>query len=326
MEDRFDKIEAFYKTNPIKISGGNISIDEERRLKSLTESNGTVDVKKYSDRLLNAIEFIEMKTREVYEEAENDYIPNPMRTHETEGVEIVDIPTHTYCHVANVDDIDKMKSFGVGGFLASEWFGIPESEGEAPYCTFVRSSEDSWGVNRLKEAVFYFDTKSPLFQKLVDKDFFKYRLALEEAGDDAEQVKRIKQAYGEYAEAYDAIIDELNSQNIVGEAVDLEQKYKNRPKNLLNPMTIRKHWRAIPGGIPPELVCGIQVKGESKELNDNIEEIKKIFPNATIFNEHNMVIHTSNEKFSEQDIEIAKNEKKEKTETYKQRVQNERIL
>ena len=54
-------------------------------------------------------------------------------------------------------------------------------------------------------------------------------------------------------------------------------------------------WQAIPGGIPPQLIVGIQIGSQNKQLLEQIDEIQKLFPNAAIFDETHALVSQQKE-------------------------------
>lgn len=200
----------------------------------------------------------------------------------------VDIPEGTYFHVTK-PLLSQMKNIGLAGLVASEWFGIIESEREGIFCTFlntVRSKKNDhpnakilimknecaylgkWG-----ECSIFFNKDNPLVQMLIRLDFFEYA-----------HIKKTN--------------PEIISQMFSKDEVDiLEFIYKNSngksfhdiPNHLLG----RDLWHAIPGGIPPMLVSGVCINMTNpklKELQENIQMINECFPNAVIFDENQNVL------------------------------------
>lgn len=309
--DAWIEVENFYKNKNIEFNGNNES--GAGAFSTILQSNGNIDVSEFPEEKMDILKYIEERTRKIYQFARDDYIPNDMPIKTVDGVKIVEFDEHTHCHVAQ-PNMETMQSFAKGGFLATEWFGYPESEREAPYCTFTRSARYvdrglSSAASKYK-VMFFFDTNNNIMQNMLTHDFFGYYYAISQAKNQ-EDLDRIKSQYGKLAIVYDYFIEnQEGTRNMRKVGVENYHKYKNTKlsTSIESALFDFKEWHAILGGIPPQFVNGIQIKSDS-ELNNHIEEILELFPNATIFNEYNMVISHSNQKFTEEEIMIAKREK-----------------
>lgn len=194
-----------------------------------------------------------------------------------------------------VGSLDSLRALSQYGILASEWFGQIESEREGVFCAFVDrihseekhdSQAEALNRQRLKSKygpfiVLFFDSENPIMKKLLHLDFFEY-----------ERIKqlnpeKISEIYtSEEIEIFERIIEPFSPGG-----------KDFHTKNILPYCD----WSAIPGGIPSTLVNGICTKTRvySKE---EIEEIARLFPNATIFNGELEIIHTPKKEKSTQDL------------------------
>lgn len=191
--------------------------------------------------------------------------------------------------------LDSLRALSQYGILASEWFGQIESEREGVFCSFVdrihsekehNSSAEALNRQRLKSRydpfiVLFLDSENPIMKKLLHLDFFKY-----------ERIKQLKPE--QISEIYTDEEIEIFEQIIEPFSPGGKDFHT---KNMLPYCD----WSAIPGGIPPALVNGICTKTKiySKE---EIEEIARLFPNATIFNGELEIIYTPKKEKSTQDL------------------------
>lgn len=178
------------------------------------------------------------------------------------------------------NSLEVLRTISQYGILASEWFGQIESEREGAFCSFVDRihAEDNpdkrkqdrariLNLQRLKsmsrDLVLFFDTTNPVMEQLLHLDYFEY--------------EKIKQQTPEkLSEVYTSDEIEIFEQ-IIGPFSQSSRNYHTRD------MLPYCDWSAIPGGIPSWLVNGICTKNISYD-KDYIDEIAKLFPNATIFN------------------------------------------
>lgn len=182
------------------------------------------------------------------------------------------IPNGTLVHRCYLS-VDRLRSISQSGIMASEWFGIEESEREAPFCTFLTEKMDFEHPMHAKihdasfipnpgEICLYFDSSNELMQDLLSVDYFEYS-AKKLRGEDLSEYPPV------IREFYDNVID---------------AKSCKFGKNMhMNP-SFRNAWRAIPGGIPAKLVNGIGIHS-SKATPELLDELGQLFPYATIYNE-----------------------------------------
>lgn len=189
-----------------------------------------------------------------------------------------------------LDNLNNISKYGV---LASEWFGILESEQEGRFCSFVsRIKNDNYPLkgtlgednyttlNVGKNVILFFDDKNPIMQYLLHLDYFEY-----------EYIKNtnpeiINSMYTkEEIDLLDKLVEPLSPSG-----KDMRKNYDYKTN----------YWSAIPGGIPPFLINGICIK--NNEYNEEeINSIIHMFPNATIFNGNLDVLYIPNQ---EKTIEI----------------------
>ena len=186
------------------------------------------------------------------------------------------MPITTPYHNCTPRSVENLKTFADLGILASEWFGIFESAGEARFCTFVQNDSiknNNATPNTEKKSIrFYIDTKSLLWKKLASLDYFEY------ANLKQKSPEKVQELYSpEIIDLYETIIGHLS-----------------RAGNCMHdsPNSHFMTWQAIPAGIPPQLIVGIQIGSEMQEFNTPkaLNEIQGMFPNATIFNENKELI------------------------------------
>lgn len=171
------------------------------------------------------------------------------------------------CHA----DIETLRSISEYGVLATEWFGIAESEHEGLFCTFIDrikpESYPSYKTENLhrtsdstQEVVLFFD-ENEVMKKLLHYDLFEYeRVKLHEP----EKLK------DKYTEEEIWLLDFLYQVSPAG--FDFHDS-SDRPYY---------YWSAIPGGIPSNLINGICIKLD--EYSDEyLDEVNNLFPNATLF-------------------------------------------
>ena len=111
----------------VTINGRNLGIEENVEFDLLSEHfKGVNEIG-----ILKKIEELYLK---VYALSFND--ENAMSLPIVDGR--VDIPEGTYFHVTK-PSLNQMKNIGLAGLIASEWFGIIESEREGIFCTFLNT-------------------------------------------------------------------------------------------------------------------------------------------------------------------------------------------
>lgn len=178
------------------------------------------------------------------------------------------------------NSIDALRTISQFGILASEWFGVIESEREGVFCSFVdriHDEEDSdekrrqrskiLNLQRIKsisnDLVLFFDDTNSIMERLLHLDYFEFEKVKQQTPE------KLHELYSEEEiELFESIIEPFSPAG------------KNYHTKDLLPYC---DWSAIPGGIPSALVNGICIKNNKYE-KEYIEEITKLFPNATIFN------------------------------------------
>jgi len=215
------------------------------------------------------------------------------------GDDKVNISTGQPFHCMAVN-LQSLRNISISGLVASEWFGILESENEAYLCTFldtlhenvpervfgksptgeeinymrkysesVKNFRSAFGSNSI---TLFFDMNNPIMKMLMNFDFFEY---LKIRNENKDKLKEI----------YPSKLIDLY-ENVVGaENFRFSSKFHN--DNAYR----TKSWLAIPLGIPPMLINGICINSKfMPQFESSIEEISTLFPNATIFNENKEVI------------------------------------
>lgn len=180
------------------------------------------------------------------------------------------------------NDLDVLGYISKYGVLASEWFGILESEREACFCAFVSRlknsdyklkgdlAEDNYSrLNVGKDVLLFFDELNPVMKYLLHLDFFEYEKIKKDNKD------KIPLLYTEKEiQIFDRLIEPISPGG-----KDMRQDFDYKTN----------YWSAIPAGIPSFLINGICVKNNNYSL-DEIEEISKMFPNAVLFNSNLSVL------------------------------------
>jgi len=181
------------------------------------------------------------------------------------------------------NSLDTLKAISEYGIIASEWFGIIESEREAVFCSFIEQVHSEENPNnraqvlnakRLRslgnQIILFLDNSHPVMEKLMHLDFFEY--------------KKVKKLTPEkLTEIYTP--EELEIFEQIIEPYSADTNYHT------NDMLPYHDWSAIPGGIPATLVNGICTK-RGEYSREYIEELTKLFPSATIFNGDLEIIYT----------------------------------
>lgn len=178
------------------------------------------------------------------------------------------------------------------GILASEWFGQIESEREGVFCCFVdrihlednsdekrNNSARILNLRRLKSAsnniVLFFDASNPIMEQLLHLDYFEYEKVKQQ------RPEKITEIYSkEEIQLFEQIIEPFSPCG------------RNHHTKDALPYC---DWSAIPGGIPSVLVNGVCTKNRSYD-KEYIEEVAKLFPNATIFNGELEILYTPKRK------------------------------
>lgn len=237
----------------------------------------------------SALDFLEKTTNSVLTDAENTTV-TPMKSSEGK----VEIEPGSFIHNTS-SNIETLRLISKSAFLASEWFGIFEFEEEGRFCTFasklVDQNDNSIHERRRKSSqsaqfpkhylsrpdnkqsvVFYLDKNNPIMQKLARLDFFEY-------------ARRAKESPEEIQTFYSA--EEINMfEKLIRPLSKRGMSYHTKQ----NKEQMFFDWVAIPGAIPVELVNGICINNQNKTLLENIEQISKMFPNATIFDQEEKIL------------------------------------
>lgn len=185
------------------------------------------------------------------------------------------------------NSIECLRTLSQYGILASEWFGKIESEREGVFCCFIdrihsennpneklQSRAKILNMQTLKGSkdsiTLFFDDTNPIMQQLLHLDYFEY-----------EKIKtqfpeKLFEIYSkEEVELFDQIIEPFSPG---GKSFHIKG------------MIPQCDWSAIPGGIPSALINGICTQNLTYD-NEYIEELARLFPNATIFNGDLEIIH-----------------------------------
>lgn len=199
-------------------------------------------------------------------------------------------------------NLQSLRNISISGLVASEWFGILESEDEAYLCTFLDTlqqyiPEKTFGRTITEEERKYyrkyqasvrnfnnafciignsislfFDMNNPIMKMLMSFDFFEY---LKIRKKDQDKIKEI----------YPPCLIDLYENICTAEALKFSSRFHDDEEYTT------KSWLAIPLGIPPMLINGICINSKlMPQFESHIEEICAMFPNATIFNENKEVV------------------------------------
>ena len=227
--------------------------------------------------LKNKIRMLERLYYSLYRKARDSEVV-PMTIDEDNRVIIKPYMVNHSCS----SDLNNLKSIAQYGVLASEWFGVLESEREACFCTFVSRmktddypfkgslAEDNFSrLNIGTDVLLFFDETNPIMQYLLHLDYFEF-----------EYIKNVS------LEILNQIYTKEEKALLLGIVEPLSPAGRNMRKNS---NTKCNYWSAIPGGIPPFLINGICVK-RKKYSNEVLDELNMLFPNAVIFNSKKEVI------------------------------------
>jgi len=231
---------------------------------------------------------LEQRYQEMCQELEQDSSIKPMEYGE-DGKVIIK-PGMAFHRT--IQNIEALKNISIGGVLASEWFGQLESEHEGCFCAFLNTTNNpeeaknhymknhnqTMGLAALdpnKDCVIYFDSEHPILKELMDMDFFEYEHLKQTSPEEIE-----KRYSKNMIELFENLISPLS-----------ECGYGMHD----NPNSESVCWKAIPGGIPPQLINGICISSKNVEMNANVSYLMELFPNATIFDESRTVLNKNHE-------------------------------
>ena len=272
----------------ISIVGGNLSKKDDVSFDLI--SNHFPDLTEKQKKILEQWQNFYFQ---IFEKSQNNEFPiNPLKVEN--GVVMVDNGQLFHRFPAS---IEALKSISKVGVVATEWFGIPEEEGEAYYCTFLNQLQElpykkfeqeeaeylkqCFAANQNRNIAFpkgrwhatlFFDNSNQIMQMLMKFDFFEY---LKIKKEHPEKIKEI------YPIELIALYEKVCCANFLVKGAS----------PLFHDETdyMRKTWLAIPLGIPPFLINGICINSKSEIIN-HLDEISEMFPNAIIFNERRVVI------------------------------------
>ena len=278
------------KLKNIKVNGNNLTCDEEV---SFDLISNYFDLEDWQ---IEILDYWQKYYLSIYVQSESDEI-KPLDIEDGKVVIKEGQPFHTM-----PARLASLKNISVGGLLASEWFGILESENEASLCTFLDTihpeiPEKQFGLYPNKEEMdyiskwnrsiqnrkaalasessritLYFDMENPIMKTLMSYDFFEYLKVRKNNPEKLDELYPYK-----LRELYEGLCDAEN--------MNFSSKFHNDNNYQ------RKSWLAIPMGIPPFLINGICINSKANsELLDNLDEISELFPHATIFNENREVL------------------------------------
>ena len=277
----------------------------ERCLTFIKEYNELADQYKKSNKSLSSPEFREERDaliddldkreengefnlteehKKILQFLENFYFKNLETNIHTKQLQIEDekviVPKDQIYHVCNLTSLSQFKSYADLGIVPTEWFGVFESQWEGRFCAFVKNdcSKRKIGGEDLSETFvkFYIDNTNPLWKMLSSLDYFEYEHLKETSPE------KIKNYYPkEIIDLYEQIVEPLSGSG---------------KKMHSNPIFPTFTWQAIPGGIPPQLIVGIQIKSKNEEFMKNLTNIQNLFPNAVIFDETHKVLSNQKQK------------------------------
>ena len=259
------------------IVGANMEDIKNAEFCLLSESRYGVE---YSLEELDIIKRFEGRLEELFYSATNG-TKEQTEIHQmpTEGNKVV-LKDGQVCHRCS-PTIETLSNIAKCGVMASEWFGQRESAGEGFLCAFAskRFTSESKIANDFMKSSFtpgvskcflYFDEQNILMKELMDIDFFEY-MHIKRT-----EPEKVPELYSPgIIELFDKIIEPMSPHG---------HRFHDSPTN------VQYGWLAIPGGIPAALVNGICISSKSKDLIAQVEEIRKMYPNAVIFDENQNVI------------------------------------
>ena len=230
-----------------------------------------------SDYLKDKTKVLESLYYNLYEKAKDSEVES-MAIDENNHVIIKSYMVNHRCS----SDIDSLRLIAQYGVLASEWFGLLESEREGCFCTFVSRmkkdgypfkgdlAEDNYSrLNVGSGVVLFFDDTNPIMQYLLHLDYFEFEHIKDTS------LESINQIYTK--EEIDLLENLIEPLSPAGRNMRYEHEFKTN------------YWSAIPGGIPPFLINGVCIKKNNYSANE-LDELSRLFPNAVIFNNEKNVV------------------------------------
>ena len=230
-----------------------------------------------NSQLKSKVRMLERLYYNLYERARNSEV-KPMSIDENNQVIIKPYMVNHRCS----SDLNNLKLISEYGVLASEWFGLLESEREGCFCTFVsRMKDDEYqyrgdlaedNYSRLNiggGVLLFFDETNPIMQYLLHLDYFEFEHIKETS------LESIPQIYTkEEIDLLENLIEPLSPSG----------------RNMRSKHTSKSnYWSAIPGGIPSFLINGICIK-RNKYSDEELDELSRLYPNAVIFNNEKKVV------------------------------------
>lgn len=229
-----------------------------------------------NEKLNNIIKKLEVLYQKLEEET-NNYSINPMYIDKEDKVVI---PKNVLNHRCS-SSINSLSEISKHGLLASEWFGELESEREGCFCAFLSrmkgndypyhgdlAEDDKSRLNIGKNVLLFFDEENPIMQYLTHLDYFEF--------------EHQKEVNKDYKSLYSPLELEILE--------DLIEPLSPAGKDMRKPFDFKtNYWLAIPGGIPSKLINGICIKNNNY-LENELNEINNLFPNAVIFDSNKSVL------------------------------------
>lgn len=274
-----DQLKEYYKKG-VTIKRRNDEDLEDVEFNMISE--GKIDRWVFEPEELEQVKVLEEKTKRAYEAAETTKV-TPMETKDGKVVLKLGAPFHRA-----IQDKQAIKNIAAGGILASEWFGAPESAGEGAFCAFLNTVVTQEHLDKTiaftgyrkqniraqhadtRQCVFYFDDTNPIMQTLMQMDYFEYEHVKNNTPEDLPKL---------YPQEVIDLFDKLIEPNSGG-----GKTFHDNPEYKFY------DWLAIPGGIPPQLINGLCVHSSREDILEDLSQIQKAFPNATIFDENDNVL------------------------------------
>ena len=279
MEEKlFKEIDDYFESENINIEGRNAEPIVNANFQLISSPENPVS-KIYNEEELEIIKKLEKWADKFFKRASSERV-NPMKF-STENGKLA-IPNGTIAHRTTAN-LDMLKAISKSGVMATEWFGLNESAQEGRLCSFV-TEKQTFERNQDKgphmrytqisykkddECVLYFDKDNILLQSLMEMDYFEYEYLKKH---NPEKIEEIYPKF--FIELFDKVIGPKSPGG----------------KDIKKYETYHRAWKAIPGGIPAAFINGICISSEGS-LAGSVEELEKIFPRATIFNEKGEILN-----------------------------------